>query len=203
MPGIYSRSYSWGGCLASRNRGDLPSLPRISLRAESIYIFEYLIEELEQRWFHFLTLHRFLQVLKDVFCGLLNEDIVFTFPSIIDIVATIECSHLAIGRKTMAAHHPSTLPDGFGRHPSSLRLQHRWNCMYLLQDWIGRGKDILLLVVLSLFESLHCHAHIDNLLRQQRKHSSFCQRIFNEQALFAPALTGKLPSNKAISQSNC
>ena len=56
----------------------------------------YIGEKGEKRRFYYFSLHCSLEVFNHVLCGLLDQHVVFAFPSVVDIVVTVKCAHLAV-----------------------------------------------------------------------------------------------------------
>ena len=103
-------------------------------KAKSLY--KYIGKEGKERRLHYFSLHGSLEVFQHILGCLLDQDVVFSFPSVIDIVVAVKCAHLAVWRKSMATHHLPTLPNRLSRYPRCLGLQNRRNSVNFLQEWI-------------------------------------------------------------------
>ena len=56
----------------------------------------YIGEKGEKRRFYYFPLHCSLEVFNHVLRGLLDQHVVFAFPSVVDIVVAVKCAHLAV-----------------------------------------------------------------------------------------------------------
>lgn len=56
----------------------------------------YIFEKLEKRRFDLFASHSLLEILHNIFSGLLDKDIVLTLPSIVDIIISVKCRHFAV-----------------------------------------------------------------------------------------------------------
>lgn len=120
-----------------------------------------------------------LQVLQTYFGGLLEQDVVVSFPCAVYFVVVDKGAHLAVAGVPVSSHHLPALPHAFVRQPRGLWLQCRRNEVQLLDDQVLGVQDVRK-VLIPFLKDVEVACVINDCLSQQRHHSPFCQWVVHE-----------------------